>query len=64
MNFKQLYYFTVIAETGSISSAAHKLGLSQPPLSRQLAQLEEYLGIPLFARTAHGIELTGAGQVL
>lgn len=64
MNFKQLYYFTVIAETGSISSAAHKLGLSQPPLSRQLAHLEEYLGIPLFARTAHGIELTGAGQVL
>ena len=64
MNFKQLYYFTAIAETGSISAAAHKLGLSQPPLSRQLSQLEENLDTPLFKRSGHGIELTGAGQVL
>lgn len=64
MNFKQLYYFTAIAETGSISAAAHKLGLSQPPLSRQLSQLEESLDTPLFKRSGHGIELTGAGQVL
>lgn len=64
MNFKRLYYFTIIAETGSISAAAQKLGLSQPPLSRQLAQLEEALDTPLFTRSAHGIELTGAGHVL
>lgn len=64
MNFKQLYNFTVIAETGSISAAAQKLGLSQPPLSRQLLQLEELLGTPLLKRGAHGIELTGAGQLL
>ena len=64
MNFKQLYYFTVIAEAGSLSAAAQKLGLSQPPLSRQLAQLEESLDTPLFKRSAHGMELTGAGQVL
>lgn len=64
MNFKQLYYFTVIVETGSISAAAVKLDLSQPPLSRQLLQLEESLGTPLLKRGAHGIELTGAGQLL
>lgn len=64
MNSKQLYYFTIIAETGSISAAAAKLGLSQPPLSRQLAQLEENLDTPLFKRSPHGIELTPAGQVL
>ena len=64
MNFKQLYYFTVVAEAGSISAAAAQLGLSQPPLSRQLAQLEETLDTPLFTRNAHGIQLTGAGQLL
>ena len=64
MNFKQLYYFTVVAEAGSISAAAARLGLSQPPLSRQLAQLEESLKTPLFTRTAHGIQLTDAGRVL
>ena len=64
MNFKQLFYFTVIAESGSISAAAQKLELSQPPLSRQLVQLEEAVGTPLLKRGAHGIELTGAGQLL
>ena len=64
MNLKQLYYFVVIAECGNISQAAGRLGLSQPPLSRQLSQLEETLGVALVRRNAHGIQLTEAGRLM
>lgn len=64
MNSRQLYYFTVIAETGSFTAAAKKLGLSQPPLSKQIMMLEEDLGVRLLTRGARKAELTEAGSYL
>ncbi|CDF68025.1 Transcriptional regulator [Lactobacillus acidophilus DSM 20079 = JCM 1132 = NBRC 13951 = CIP 76.13] len=64
MNIKQLHYFLVVAEEKQITAAAKRLYIAQPPLSYQLKQLEKELGAQLFKRTAHGIELTDAGQTL
>lgn len=64
VDIRQLLYFTTIAEEGSISAAAKKLHLSQPPLSYQMKLLEEELHLPLIERSARGIELTEAGRVL
>lgn len=64
MNLKQLRYFLVVAEEKQITSAAERLYIAQPPLSYQLKQLEKELGAQLFKRTAHGVELTDAGQIL
>jgi len=64
MNSKQLFYFTTVAETGSFTAAAQKLGLSQPPLSKQVMLLEEELGVTLFSRGSRKVELTEAGAYL
>lgn len=64
MELRQLAYFRKIAETGSINEAARRLNLSQPPLSAQLRQLEDELGVRLFERTRRGVELTDAGRLL
>ena len=47
MDIKQLKYFIAIAEEGSISKAAKRLHMAQPPLSQQLKALEAELGIEL-----------------
>lgn len=62
MNFRKLRYFCVVASEGSISKAAEKLFVAQPALSRQIGELEEELGTPLFHRLARGISLTAAGK--
>lgn len=64
MNFKQLEYFSAVAEAGSISGASRTLHVAQPPVSRQLALLEDELGVTLFLRTNKGVELTEAGRCL
>ncbi len=64
MNFKQLEYFSAVAEKGSISGAARELHVAQPPISRQLAMLEDELGVTLFLRTNQGVALTEAGRCL
>lgn len=64
MNIRQLQYFLAIAECGTITSAAKKLGISQPPLSAQMKLLEEELGAVLFDRGARQITLTDAGRIL
>ena len=46
MDIRQMKYFKTIVEEGTISKAAKKLHMAQPPLSMQLKQLEEELGIP------------------
>ena len=51
----QLINFCTVAETGNIGKAASKLNISQPPLSRQIAQLETILGAKLFNRAAKGV---------
>ncbi|RTL49435.1 MAG: LysR family transcriptional regulator [Rhodocyclaceae bacterium] len=63
MEFRQLKYFTVLAEELNYGRAAAKLHISQPPLTRQIQQMEEELGVQLFLRTPKGVELTAAGQL-
>ena len=60
MNIKQLQYFVTIVENGTITAAAKKLGISQPPLSAQMKLLEEELGVTLMERGARQVrtELT------
>ncbi len=64
MDLRQLEYFRAVAQTGSISEAARKLHLSQPPVSVQMKQLELELGVTLFERGSREIRLTQAGQIL
>ncbi|MCC7039188.1 MAG: LysR family transcriptional regulator [Burkholderiales bacterium] len=61
---QRIRYFLTIAETGSLSEAAERLGLSQSGLSRQLKLLEDHLGRPLFARTGRGVVLNDIGKRL
>jgi len=56
--------FNAVAQAGSLSKAALILGTSQPTLSRQIARLEQQLGITLFDRSTQGLRLSGAGSKL
>jgi len=56
--------FLVTAEEGSFSAAARALGMAQPTLGRQVAALEEELGVILFERVGKGLELTPTGLEL
>lgn len=53
--------FLVTAEEGSLSAAARALGMTQPTLGRQVAALEEELGVALFERVGRGLTLTASG---
>lgn len=64
MDLKQLVYYTAIVDAGSISSAAKKLHISQPPLSHQMKLLESELGVTLFERGIRSITLTEAGKLM
>ena len=61
-DWMQARAFLVTAEEGSFSAAARALGLSQPTLGRQVAALEQALGVTMFERSGRTVELTGAGR--
>lgn len=62
IDLRQLSYFEVVAEEEHVGRAAERLHISQSPLSRQIAQLEERLGLTLFERSQQRIRLTRDGQ--
>ncbi|MDO3413102.1 LysR family transcriptional regulator [Saccharibacillus sp. CPCC 101409] len=64
MDLRQLRYFAAVAREGQITAAAKKLNMEQPPLSRQMKQLEEEMGTALFDRSGRRLALTEAGQRL
>ncbi|MBU5461020.1 LysR family transcriptional regulator [Anaerostipes sp. MSJ-23] len=63
MNLNQLYYFQKIAKLEHYHQAAQELNISQPSLSRSIANLEEDLGVPLFRKKGRNIVLTKYGQI-
>lgn len=64
MELRVLNYFLAIAREESFTKAAQQLHITQPTLSRQIAQLEEELGVDLFVRSNHNIILTEDGMIL
>ncbi|MCA9571015.1 MAG: LysR family transcriptional regulator [Myxococcales bacterium] len=64
MSVEQLQTVVAIAEEGALVRAARRLHISQPPLTRRLAALEDELGVVLFERLPRGMRPTPAGRVL
>jgi LysR family nitrogen assimilation transcriptional regulator len=62
MELRQLRYFVAIANYGSFSAASQHIGVAQPALSTQIANLEKEVGQPLFDRHARGARMTEAGE--
>lgn len=63
MKLSQIRDVALVAERGSVRSAARELGLAQPAISRSIRELEHELGAALFERSARGVRLTPMGEL-
>jgi DNA-binding transcriptional LysR family regulator len=64
LRLRDLHILDVVADAGSMARAAPRLAMSQPAVSRIIAEMEHALGVPMFDRTSAGVELTAYGKVL
>ncbi|MCM3214325.1 LysR family transcriptional regulator [Niallia taxi] len=63
MELRQLKYFIEVAEREHVSEAAERLHVAQSAISRQIANLEDELGVPLFEREGRNVKLTSIGKI-
>ncbi|MGZ5081530.1 MAG: LysR family transcriptional regulator, partial [Usitatibacter sp.] len=62
MELRSIQYFVQVADEGSITRTAEKIGIAQPALSRHIQHLEEELGTQLLTRLPRGVRLTTSGR--
>jgi DNA-binding transcriptional LysR family regulator len=64
VEFRHLKYIVAVAETANFTRAAERLFLAQPSLSKQIKDLEDEIGFPIFIRNRDGVRITPAGQMI
>ena len=64
VEFRHLKYIVALAEAGNFTRAAEQLFLSQPSLSKQIKDIEDEIGFPIFVRTREGVRVTPSGQMM
>ncbi|MHC2332830.1 LysR family transcriptional regulator [Bradyrhizobium sp. USDA 4454] len=64
IRLRDLHVVLAVAEAGSMAKASQKLAISHPVVSKTISDLEHTLGVKLFDRTSHGVDLTAYGEAL